>query len=270
VWPAVSSLPALFCLGFLLPAYTITGFDASAHTAEETVSAATNVPRGIVRSVVVSGVSGWILLAAIVLGARDLDEAARQGASAFQWILRDRYPGAVGSVLAAGIVIAQYLCGLATVTSTSRMAFAFARDGGLPYSEKLRHVSPRFRSPSVAIWTVSAAAVGFMLYTPVYETVAAASTLFLYVSYVLPTALGLRAYGRTWRKMGPWTLGSLYRPLAAISIAGCVGLFLIAAQPPNGKSVVLVGLAAVLLAVVWLAGERRRFRGPPAEIYRQL
>ena len=39
----------LFALGFLLPAYTITGFDASAHAAEETVGAARDVPRGIVR-----------------------------------------------------------------------------------------------------------------------------------------------------------------------------------------------------------------------------
>ena len=31
------------------------------------------------------------------------------------------------------IFIAQLLCGLATVTSASRMIFAFSRDGGLPF-----------------------------------------------------------------------------------------------------------------------------------------
>ena len=44
VWPATSSVPWLFLLGFLLPAYTITGFDASAHTAEETVGAVRQRP----------------------------------------------------------------------------------------------------------------------------------------------------------------------------------------------------------------------------------
>src|SRR5262249_18513272 len=54
VWPITDNLVWLFALGFLLPAYTITGFDASAHTSEETVGAARHVPQGIVRSVLVS------------------------------------------------------------------------------------------------------------------------------------------------------------------------------------------------------------------------
>src|SRR6185295_12614574 len=67
VWPRTENIGWLFALGSLLPAYTITGFDASAHTSEETVAAGVNVPRGIVRSVLVSGLFGWIMLCAIVL-----------------------------------------------------------------------------------------------------------------------------------------------------------------------------------------------------------
>jgi hypothetical protein len=54
IWPEQSNIAWLFLLGFLLPAYTVTGFDASAHTSEETVGASHHVPRGIVRSVLVS------------------------------------------------------------------------------------------------------------------------------------------------------------------------------------------------------------------------
>ena len=50
-------------LGLLWPIYTITGFDASAHTSEETVQAARNVPRGILRSVYLSGLVGWVMVA---------------------------------------------------------------------------------------------------------------------------------------------------------------------------------------------------------------
>src|SRR5204862_349252 len=46
----------LFLLGLMLPAYTVSGYDASAHTAEETIGAAQHVPRGIVQSVLVSGI----------------------------------------------------------------------------------------------------------------------------------------------------------------------------------------------------------------------
>ena len=67
VWPRTESLGWAFALGLLLPAYTITGFDASAHAAEETVGAATAVPRGIVQSVLVSGLMGWVMLIAVIL-----------------------------------------------------------------------------------------------------------------------------------------------------------------------------------------------------------
>jgi amino acid transporter len=150
-WPAMSSLPWLFALGFILPAYTITGFDASAHVSEETIGAAINVPRGIVRSVLYSGLAGWIMLSAVVLAMPDLDQAAQQGAGVFIWTLRESLPAWGWRVMCGAIAIAQYLCGLATVTSASRMAYAFARDGGLPASHLLRRVCPQFRTPDVAI-----------------------------------------------------------------------------------------------------------------------
>ena len=58
VWPSTSSMTYLFLLGMLLPAYTITGFDASAHTAEETVGASRAIPRGMIHAVVWSALFG--------------------------------------------------------------------------------------------------------------------------------------------------------------------------------------------------------------------
>ncbi len=55
VWPNTVSTAMAFTLGLLLPIYTITGYDASAHTAEETVNASMSVPKGIVTSVSVVG-----------------------------------------------------------------------------------------------------------------------------------------------------------------------------------------------------------------------
>ncbi|AMV39714.1 amino acid permease [Planctomyces sp. SH-PL62] len=270
VWPETGSLAMLFALGALLPAYTITGFDASAHASEETLDASESVPRGIVRSVLISGIAGWVLLSAVVLAAPSVSEAAAKGEGAFPWILHSAFPTWLASAFAAAIVVAQYLCGLATVTSTSRMAFAFARDGGLPFSAAMRRVSPRRRSPAVAIWATSAAAVLFTVYTPVYSTITAVCTILLYLSYVLPSILGARAYGKTWTIMGPWNLGRGFRPLAWLSALGCAGLIAIGMQPPNEQSAWVVGTMVIALAVVWFAGERKRFPGPPVlrEIHR--
>jgi amino acid transporter len=264
IWPEQSNIAWLFLLGFLLPAYTVTGFDASAHTSEETVGASHHVPRGIVRSVLVSGVFGWIMLSAIVLAIPNMDEAARQGSESFHWIVDQILPKQLWSVLALGIVIAQFFCGLATVTSASRMAYAFARDGGLPFSEHVRRVSPKYRTPAVAIWSVALLSVAFVVHTQTYSTITGACTIFLYISYVIPTALGLVAFGRTWTHMGPWNLGgTLYRGVAVLSILGCGVILLVGIQPPNDQNVWTVLGALALTAAVWIGYERSHFRGPP-------
>ncbi|HJZ56499.1 MAG TPA: amino acid permease [Gemmataceae bacterium] len=263
VWERTESIAWAFALALLLPAYTITGFDASAHTSEETVRAAENVPRGIVRSVLVSGVFGWVMLCAVVLAIQDPAETAAAGDGAFFQVLDRALPRSLGLLLCDGAVVAQYLCGLATVTSASRMAFAFARDGGLPASGVFRHVSPTFRTPPAAIWAVSAAAVLFTVYSPLYSTITSVCVIFLYVSYVLPTAIGFLAHGRWWTEFGPWTLGRWYRPLAVVSVLGCFGLIVIGVQPPNEKAGYVVAALSAVLAVVWFARARHTFPGPP-------
>jgi amino acid transporter len=263
VWPATERLPLLFALGALLPAYTITGFDASAHAAEETISAAKSVPWGIVHSVLVSGVAGWILLSVIVLAAPDLSQAAAHGEGAFLAIMNGVLPRSLVIAMVAAIVLAQYLCGLATVTSASRIAFAFARDGGLPFSAAVRWICPKRRSPAVAIWMVATASILFTLHTPVYATITAVCTILLYLSYVVPIGLGAWTYGRAWTVMGPWDLGRWYQPLAVLSVAGCMGLIVVGMQPPNERSIWVVGGAGFVLAVAWFGIARRRFPGPP-------
>jgi len=262
VFPKQENLAWLFALGFLLPAYTITGFDASAHTSEETIGAARNVPKGIIRSVWVSGLFGWVMICALLLALPSLRQGVEQGSNVVHWTLKSALPGSFAWTLLAGIVAAQYLCGLAALTSGSRMAFAFARDGGLPFSNWLRAVNPRTKSPSAAVWMAASVSAAFTILVP-YTTIAAICTILLYISYVLPTAAGFFAVGRTWTRMGPWHLGIWFRPLAAIAVVGCVFLIVIGLQPPNQQAVWVVGSVVGLLLVIWFGFERRRFKGPP-------
>jgi amino acid transporter len=264
VWPQSETLAWVFLLGLMLPAYTITGFDASAHTSEETVAAAHNVPRGILRSVLVSGLFGWIMLCAIVLAMPDTRAGAEQGDQVVFWTIGHTLPAALANTLYVGIAVAQYLCGLATVTSASRMAYAFARDGGLPLSGRFRQVCPLRRTPAAAIWMIASLVILFTLYTPVYSTITTVCVIFLYLSYLIPTALGLRAYGRTWTRHGPWSIGPHYRWMAAFCVLGTAVLLMIGVQPPNQKALGIVLVTLGVAAVTWFGLERRRFRGPPS------
>jgi amino acid transporter len=262
VFPKQTNLAWLFALGFLLPAYTVTGFDASAHTSEETVDAARNVPRGIIRSVWVSGLFGWIMLIAILLALPSVREGVDKGAEVVHWLIKQALPGWLAWTLLTGIVITQYLCGLAALTSSSRMTFAFARDGGLPFSNWLRRVSPHTKSPSVAVWMSAVISAAFTIFVP-YTTIAAICVVLLYISYVIPVMAGFLAYGRTWTRFGPWQLGVWYRPLAILAVLGCGFLIVIGIQPPNDQAVKIIGSIVVVMIAVWFGLERKRFKGPP-------
>jgi amino acid transporter len=269
VWPRTDSMFWLFALGLLLPAYTLTGFDASAHTAEETLGAAHNVPRGIVRAVWVSGLCGWVMLIAVVLAIPNMEEAAGAGEHSFFYIVERIVPPRLLTLLYGGILASQYLCGLATMTSASRMTYAFARDGGLPMSRLLRRVSAKSRCPSTAIWAVAAITAVVSIAMP-YETIAAICAVFLYISYVLPAALSLRSHGRTWTRMGPWNLGRWYRPLTLLCVLGCVLLIVIGVHPPNDIALWIVGGYVLLLAGLWWGLMARSFPGPPQLFHQML
>ena len=272
VWPSASA-GWIFMLGLLLPIYTVTGYDASVHTSEETRHAPVAVPRAILSSIFWSGAFGYLFLASFVLLLPNMDEAAKQGWNVFFWAMDQRVPRHTRELLYALIFIAQLLCGLATVTSPSRMIYAFARDGGLPAAKLLARVSPRHRTPAAAIWTAAILSLLFVWGakllessgTPVYSVVVSCTVIFLYFSCAVPIALGLIAYGGPkWPHMGPWSMGRIgYSLFALLSVLAMILIFVIGVQPPNQLALhVTIGFL-ILTALIWFAFERRRFRGPP-------
>ncbi|MBL8794786.1 MAG: amino acid permease [Planctomycetia bacterium] len=260
VWPPTASVAWLFALGLLLPAFTITGFDAAAQTAEETTNPERNVPRGIVRAVLISGLAGWIMLAAIVLAAPDMDEAAARGDASFFHILRAVVPQPLRLFFYIGIGLAQYICGLATLTASSRLAYALARDRGLPFSGALKRIGTH-HTPSVAIWSVATVVCAFAVSIP-YTAIASVCAIFLYIAYVLPTAIGLFKYAH-WSGRAQWGgSGWWYPPLAIVCVLGCVGLIVIGMQPPNEIALWVVAVMIVVLLGLWFGGVRHYFRQP--------
>ncbi|TCL74946.1 amino acid permease [Rhizobium sp. BK251] len=272
VWPSTSGA-WVFLLGLLLPIYTITGYDASAHTSEETVKAAHSVPRGMVASVLWSALFGYIMLCAFVLMIPNMDDAAQQGWNVFFWAMDAQVHPVVKDLLYFAIFISQWLCGLATVTSVSRMIFAFSRDGGLPASKALAKVSPKHRTPVAAIWTGSILSVLFVWgsslvsigETPVYSIVVSCTVIFLFFSFAIPITLGLFAWGTSkWDKMGPWNLGEgVFKLFAVLSIIAMILIFVLGIQPPNDWALYITVGFLVLTGIVWFGFESRRFQGPP-------
>jgi amino acid transporter len=274
VFPASTSIAYLFLLSLLLPVYTITGYDASAHTSEETKNAAHSVPRGIVSAVLWSSLIGWIMVSAITLAIPDLAVAASQGWGMFFATMDAIMPAGLKSVLYLGILITQLLCGLATVTSASRMLFAFSRDDGMPIGSKtLASVSPKYRTPVAAIWTATVLCILYVVLamsikiagTSIYVIVVNSTLVFLFLSFTVPLVAGMLAYGTAkWPTPGPWAMSEgVYKLVTVLAIVGMAVILFIAVAPPNERVLYVVLGFIVIALVVWVLVENRRFEGPP-------
>ncbi len=264
VVPQSSSMLYVFLLGLLLPIYTITGFDASAHTSEETKDARRAVPKGMINAVFWSFAFGLVMVSSFVLAMPDPAKAALDGANVFFNLFAAlAVPTWLKDLLYIGIVLANYLCALAGVTSTSRMIFAFSRDGGLPGHKFLRKVSPTHRTPVNAIWLAAVLAILATLYSPAFGALAAGCAMFLYVSYAMPILAGLLSEGKSWTEFGPFKLGALSKPIAVLALLGTLVVIFVGIQPPN-NILISYGLGLiVLMLVLWFGVARTRFPGPP-------
>ncbi len=208
-----------FLVGLLLAQWTFTGYDASAHVTEETVNPARRAPWGIVNSIFWSWVFGYIMLIALTVAIPDLAKTAASSNPVLD-IVTNALGTTGGLILFFGFVVAQWFCGLSSITSNSRMLFAFSREGALPGSSWLHVVSKTFRTPARCIWV--AAIVAFIpalaqfWVPPIYSIVVSISVIGLYVSYVIPVLLAL-VYPNRW-KPGPWSLGRWWKPVAVVAI----------------------------------------------------
>ena len=259
-----------FLLGLLLAQYTFTGYDASAHVSEETVGAETRAPWGIVMSIVVSAIAGYVLLMGLIVAIPNLDAVAAAGNGAVPLILQSRLGSDAAFVLIGIAVVAQFFCGMSSVTSNSRMIYAFSRDGAMPLSKTWHTLSKR-RIPANAIWLAVVAAfvlaVPSLWNTTAYVAVTSISVIGLYIAYVIPVLLRrLRPDFKT----GVWHLGKFSAPigwLAVIWVAFISILFMLPTVTPinrdnfNYTPVVVLG-ALILLTFWWLVSVRKWFKGP--------
>lgn len=268
VWPQAQVFLYVVALGLLHAVYTITGFDASAHTSEETRNAQREVPKGMIRSVWWSFLFGYFMVCAMVLALPDQKDAsgavtdgvvaaAKQGWASFNWLIQvSAMPFALKTLIIIGIVVSNFLCALAGLTSCSRMMFAFARDGGLPMSNVLKQVSPTYRTPGAAIWVGGALSIVATLYGGAFLVLSTGCAVFLYLSYLMPIGAALKSeLGGEWTNKGPFDLKAASIPVAALAIIGCALLIFVGVQPPQEKVGYLIVLMILALAAFWFAME---------------
>jgi amino acid transporter len=214
----------VFGLGLLMAQYTITGFDASAHTAEETNKASRMAATGMWTSVFVSVVFGFILLVAVTFAIPSTNEALKTVNALLPivpWIWATSMSQRWAEFLLFICVVAQFFCVTASVTSASRMMFAFSRDRAVPGHPLWRRIAHN-HVPVYSVVGVSLFAAILMIpavwnYFIGYAVGTAIAVIGLYIAFILPVFLRWRK-GGSWDPPRAWSLGRHYKWLDPISI----------------------------------------------------
>ena len=274
--PGLASLYAaappllLFVLALLQAQWTYTGYDASAHMAEETVMARKNSAWGIVLSVGVSAIVGYVMLMILTWCIPHGDVAATANDPyPVLYIVANNLTPLLANTIAIVIGVAMWLCGVATVTSMGRMWYAFARDDGIPGSRWLKRVGGTHHTPVIAILVTSALSVAICLYASAFFVITSISTICLYLAYGIPIYLNLRnrLRGRgtfMTKTLAPWSLGKWSAAINAIAILWIVIITIMFMLPPNELVLWTMIAVAIALTFYWRVSMRARFVGPPA------
>jgi amino acid transporter len=275
-------------VGFLLTMYTITGYDASAHVAEETVGAEQAAAKGIWQSVAISALIGWFLLLAFLFAATNVN-AVNKG---FGSVISVFTSADMNQNWAEGILViacvGQFFCGMACVTSSSRTFFAFSRDRAVPGHPLWSRVSSR-GVPVMAV--LGSTALSFLIVLPAlfasdsfvppvaFYAVTAIGTIGLYIAYVTPVYLRWRA-GDSFEPRS-WTLGDKYKWINPIAVVFVIVMFVVLCLPAYSTGVpwksdfdwsffnytpLIVGLVLLGAGLSWVLGMNKRYKGPIRQI----
>src|SRR3954454_21367876 len=268
-------------LGLLQAQYTYTGYDASAHMSEETQNASRSAARGVIMSIVVSAIFGYILALGVTFAIQDVAATTGAGGFAVKQVFLDSLGTRTAEVMLFITVGAQLYCGMSSVTSASRMMYAFSRDRAVPGHRLWRKLN-RERVPYMA--AIAIAVLAFLCAFPAYfgtngvvayVAVTSIATIGLYIAYAIPIFLRLRM-GDAW-EAGEWNLGRHYKWIGSVAViwVGFISVLFILPTSPGGVpwrhefswlyfnyAIVAVGGTMALVGGWWLLSARKWFKGP--------
>ncbi|KAL2682441.1 hypothetical protein Neosp_006892 [[Neocosmospora] mangrovei] len=209
-----------WCLSYLATAGILIGFDASGHVAEETKNASVAAARGIFWSTVVSGLGGFAVVILFLFCVPDAETLfSFGGAQPFVSV----YAAILGE---GGHIVMNIVCVMAlwfntaiAVLAASRLVFAVARDGVLPWSSwTSRVVAGQPRNAVLVVWGVAAVITCTILPSSVaFTSLVSAAGVPSAAAYGLICLARLFLTPKNFPKPA-WSLGRLSKPFQVIAV----------------------------------------------------
>lgn len=260
-------------LGILVPTYSMSGYEAGAHLAEETKEASRSAPMGILYCVICSAGFGFVYLLSLLFGITDMQAVNDSELGAAIYVFQNVL-GTNGALIATCLLVVNlFFAGVSSMTVTSRVAYAMARDGALPFSAWTRQVKYN-QLPVNAVLQVFLCG-SLLLLLPIANSTAFAAitsiTVIGYqISYAVPLWLRLTISRHSFVPSPNFSLGRFSRPIGTVAatwLTLTALLLLLPAEAPitaaNMNYTVLVVLAVFVLAAAnWVFVARFHYQGP--------
>ncbi|EKD18816.1 amino acid permease [Drepanopeziza brunnea f. sp. 'multigermtubi' MB_m1] len=266
-----------FLLSFLSVAWTMTDYDGTSHMSEETHDAAIRGPQAIRHAVTISGVVGWMLTVTFCFCIPDLDAmiSTPTGLPAAQ-IFLNAGGRQGGTTMWFFVILVQFFTGCSAMLADTRMAYAFARDGALPFSAFFARVNGQTGTPLHAVWLIVAFASCLNLIG-----IGSTQTIVAIFNITAP-ALDLSYAAVIFARIvyeylqlitfvpGPFSLGRMQKPYNVVAIVWVCFISVVLMFPTtrpvtptnmNYAVVVALGIATFSLGW-WWAGARKTYTGP--------
>ncbi|CAF2837262.1 unnamed protein product [Rotaria sp. Silwood2] len=171
------------------------------------------------------------------------------------------------------LILNLYFAGMSSITVTSRIGFAMARDGIFPFSNYLRWIFEPTKTPLANVVFVciidSLLLLLQLVSTTAFVAIIAITTLGFQISYFMPIFFRCTIARDTFQ-LGGFNLGRFSIPIAIISsiwlfitsIFMCFPTEYPVTKDNMNYTIVIISGIALIAVIYWLVSARHRFVGP--------
>ncbi|KAJ3209512.1 hypothetical protein HDU83_004670 [Entophlyctis luteolus] len=218
----IDSVAWVALIGLLTAQFTFTGYDASAHMTEETKNASVAGPIGIVMSIVMSAMTGFLFILGLLFGMQDYTATINTATGLpIAQIILDATSKEVAIFLMVVNCVCCWFASYSCLLANSRVIYAFSRDGAIPGSKYWHVIHPTLKIPLNANWLAcflySILAIPYIWNSTAFTAITSIATIGLYISYGIPIVCKLMN-PQLFEKPGPFSLGKWSNLVGYISV----------------------------------------------------
>ncbi|KAK2810929.1 hypothetical protein FQN50_002520 [Emmonsiellopsis sp. PD_5] len=292
-------------LGLLTPTWGFVGFDGAVHMSEEVRRAKQAVPRSMFWTVAINGVLAYSIIITVLFTMGSIGDVLEASSPIMHIFYQATGSMRAATAMICGLLVVSFAVNLASIASTSRLTWAWSRDGALPewfsYVRFLFPLTPVFICPRFpcsmltdpvqidrkhcvpvrAVWLPIAIVMILsclnIASTTAFGAFVALSSIGLFASYII--AISCMVHARLTRNrlhFGEWTMGRLGLPvnIFALLYTSYLTVFLpfpqlLPVQADNMNYALPIFGANILFALAfWFLWARKNWRGLNKEVIR--